>query len=50
MDYIAEQEEANESACFECAKANGFTEEESCKCNAGDLGCKGCPFMEEVNE
>ena len=40
----------NEFACLECAKANGYTEEEVERCDEGDLQCKGCPWLEDMRE
>ncbi len=36
--------------CLECAKANGYTEEEAYDCSVGALQCNGCPWLEAIQE
>jgi hypothetical protein len=42
--HFADQEAANEAACYGTALENGFTVEQAKYCDDGDKQCVGCPF------
>ena len=42
---IADEDEANEKACDETAKRNGYSKTDADMCKDGSLACKGCPFL-----
>ena len=47
--YEADQEAAEEAACYGTAEKNGFTTEQADECDDFSVGCKDCPFrIEEV--
>lgn len=42
--YIAAQEEAHESACYEAARAHGLTVAQADACEDGQHRCAACPW------
>jgi hypothetical protein len=44
--YFADEESANEAACFGTAQEAGFSIEQAENCDDGDVGCPNCPWKE----
>lgn len=44
-NWINDQMDANEAACYECAiTVNGLTKEQADNCDCGHWNCCGCPW------
>ena len=45
--YVRARQEAMMTVCIETAKSHGYPCEAAMMCEAGELGCPDCPFVEE---